>query len=191
MAFQINSEEFEVTEDNKKKDIDYEILEAMKTISFLIDRYQQRIQAVERRKNNLLNTIKTLVAITLAFFFLAIILTLFTLRSSTGMVFAIWAVILFVIIGIIEAINVIRAIRSYCVHTGKIPNRMYTLHQEEEKLQYLLKNLEDIRERMEKFLKQEQRTEEAGRVLLGEALPQLKEDEQRAEYLYGEVDRIS
>lgn len=191
MGFQINSEEFEVAEDNKKTDIRFEIAEVIRKIDFLNDRYQERIKAVGRRKKNLMEKVKTMGIIAIAFLFLTMILLLFVRNSSTGMVFAIWAMILFVIISVIVTINAGRTMYSYCIHTGRIPSTtVYTLRMEEQDLQHFKKRLEDAEEQLKHFLEQEEEDEEAGRLLLDEILPQLQEEERRADHLYGETIRI-
>lgn len=191
MGFQINSEEFEVAEDNKKTDIRFEIAEVIRKIDFLNDRYQERIKAVGRRKKNLMEKVKTMGIIAIAFLFLTMILLLFVRNSSTGMVFAIWAMILFVIISVIVTINAGRTMYSYCIHTGRIPSTtVYTLRMEEQDLQHFKKRLEDAEEQLKHFLEQEEEDEEAGRLLLDEVLPQLQEEERRADHLYGETIRI-
>lgn len=191
MGFQINSEEFEVAEDNKKTDIRFEIAEVIRKIDFLNDRYRERIKAVGRRKKNLMEKVKTMGIIAIAFLFLTMILLLFVRNSSTGMVFAIWAMILFVIISVIVTINAGRTMYSYCIHTGRIPSTtVYTLRMEEQDLQHFKKRLEDAEEQLKHFLEQEEEDEEAGRLLLDEVLPQLQEEERRADHLYGETIRI-
>lgn len=191
MGFQINSEEFEVAEDNKKTDIRFEIAEVIRKIDFLNDRYRERIKAVGRRKKNLMEKVKTMGIIAIAFLFLTMILLLFVRNSSTGMVFAIWAMILFVIISVIVTINAGRTMYSYCIHTGRIPSTtVYTLRMEEQDLQHFKKRLEDAEEQLKHFLEQEEEDEEAGRLLLDEILPQLQEEERRADHLYGETIRI-
>lgn len=52
------------------------------------------------------------------------------------------------------------------------------------------KRLEQAEEQLKQFAGQEECEEEAGRLLLAEVLPQLQEEERRADYLYGETTRI-
>ncbi len=190
MGFQINSEDFEVAEDNKKKDINFEIADVIRQIEFLIERYQERIKAVGRRRKNLLRTVKTFVAVAIAFVLLTIILWVFV-GDNSGLVFGIWAMILFVGISVIISINAARAMYSYCIHNGTIySTTVYTLKMEEQDLHHFNKRLEDAEERLEHFLEQGEGDEEAGQLLLNEVLPQLQEEERRADYLYGETVRI-
>lgn len=185
MGFEINSEEFEVAEENKTSTIHYDILDVKKQMAFLIDRYQQRIKGVERRRKNLLQTAGIFGSVTAGLILLAVIMGI-----MSNPVFGIWAVMLFLGLGVFVSIRTIRVLWSYAVHKEIIPKRVYTLNEEEQLLRYLLKQLEDDGERLEKFLEQEPLDEEAVRQLLGEIRPQLTEDEHRADYLYGESDRL-
>ena len=189
MGFQINSEEFEVAEDNKKTDINFEIADVIRQIEFLKERYQERIKAVQRRKENLLRTVKVFVITAIALIFLTVLLLIMT-SGGEGQVFAIWAEILFVGISVVIIINAARAMYSYCIHNGMVPSTtVYTLKMEEQDLRHFKKRLEDAEERLKHFLEQGKRDEEAGRLLLDEVLPQLQEEERRADHLYGESVR--
>lgn len=190
MGFQIDSEEFEVAEDNKKREIRFEIADVLRKIVFIKERYEERVKAIERRRKNLLRTVKVFVGIAIAFFLLAMILLL-AVQGNEGIVFGIWAIIMFVIFSIIIIVNAARAVWSYCVHNGLIANKsIYTLKMEEQDLLHFKKRLEQAEEQLKQFAGQEECEEEAGRLLLAEVLPQLQEEERRADYLYGETTRI-
>lgn len=191
MGFQINSEEFEVAEDNKKTDVNFEIADAIRQIAFLKERYKDRIKAVRRRKKNLMRTVKVYAIIAIAIIFVAVLLLIIIAGSSEALVFAIWAEILFVIVSVIIIINAARAMYSYCIHNGTVSSTtVYTLKMEEQDLQHFEKRLEDAEERLKHFLEQGERDEETGRLLLDEVLPQLQEEERRADHLYGETVRM-
>lgn len=189
MGFQINLEEFEVTENNKKTDINFEVSDVLRKIAFLDDRYEERIKAVRQRRENLIRTIKVFGIVAIIFIALAIILFLI-INGNEGMLFGIWAVILFIGISVFVIINAARAVWSYCIHNGLIRNSsIYTLKMEEQDLQHFKKRLEDAEEQLKHFLEQGEGDEEAGRLLLNGVLPQLQEEERRADYLYGETLR--
>ncbi|MCM1495641.1 MAG: amastin family protein [Bacteroides sp.] len=186
MGFQINAEEFEVAEDNKKTDINFEIADVIRKIEFLNDRYEERIKAVRQRKKSLMQKARVFSIIAIVFIFMAILLFLI-INGNGGMAFGIWAVILFVITGLVIIVNTARVVWSYCIHIGLILNSsIYTLQMEERDIQHYKKQLEEGKERLEQFLKRGNRDEEAGRLLLEELAPQLKEEERHADYLYGE-----
>lgn len=188
MNFQIDSEEFEVQEETKKHSIQFEVQDTVKRVAFLTDRYQQRLKAVERRRKNLYQNMGVSACCTIGLFLIAGIMALIVSNSAEGMVFAMWAIGLFIIVGIGLFVRTLRIIWSYGVHMGKHSGGgTYTLCMEEQDLHQLLKQLEETEEQLEDFLAQEQMDEETARQVLKEIEARLVEKEQRADYLYGEM----
>lgn len=187
MGFQINAEEFEVAEDNKKTDINFEIADVIHKIEFLNDRYEERLKAVRQRKKSLMQKARVLAVISIACILLTVLLFLVLNNGTRAFAFGIWLMIFLVITGLILMVNAARAVWSYCIHIGLILNSsIYTLQMEEGDIQRYKKQLEEGKERLEQFLKRESREEEVGRLLLEELVPRLKEEERHADYLYGE-----
>lgn len=187
MNFQIDSEEFEVQEENKKHSIQFEVQDTVKRIAFLTDRYQQRLKAVERRRKNLIQNAGVSACFTIGLLLIAGIMALIVSGSAEGMVFAIWAIILFSILVIALCIETFRILWSYGVHMAKLPGgSVYTLKMEQQDLNQFLEQLEEAGKKMRDFLEQGQWEEENGRQLLKEVEPLLTEEERRADYLHGE-----
>lgn len=187
MNFQIDSEEYEIAEENKKSSILFEVEDAARRIAFLNERYQQRLKAVERRRKSLLHTAVIFACVAIGLLLLAMLIG--NLAASE---FGIWAVILFIGLSSFVIVGTGKVLLSYGIHKGVIPRRnVYTLNMEEQDLRHFMKRLEDARRQTEDFLNQGQQTEAAGRQLLKEIEPELKEEERHADYLYGESDHLS
>ena len=163
MNFQIDSEEFEVQEENKKHSIQFEVQDTVKRIAFLTDRYQQRLKAVERRRKNLIQNAGVSACFTIGLLLIAGIMALIVSGSAEGMVFAIWAIILFSILVIALCIETFRILWSYGVHMAKLPGgSVYTLKMEQQDLNQFLEQLEEAGKKMRDFLEQGQWEEENG-----------------------------
>ncbi len=187
MNFQIDSEEFEVQEENKRNSIQFEVRETVKRVTFLTDRYQQRLKAVERRRKNLIQNAGVFACCTIGLVMIAGIMALIVSGSAQGMIFSMWAIGLFFILAAALSFGTIRTLWSYGVHTAKLPRgRVYTLSMERQDLNQFLKQLEEAEKKLRDFLEQGQWEEENGRQLLKEVEPLLTEQERRADYLYGE-----
>lgn len=185
MNLHIISEELEMQEGNES--VSYEIQDALKQVDFLCDRYRQRLKAVERRKRNLIHTSVIFACVALGLLFLAALV-----GNLAAAEFGIWAVGLFIGLSSFVILGFAKVLISYGIHSGILPRRnVYTLKEEEQDLHHFMKRLEDARRRMEDFLNQKQRTEAAGRQLLKEIEPELKEEGRHADYLYGESDNLS
>lgn len=187
MSFQIDPEEYEVQEENRKHSIQFEVRETVKRVTFLIDRYQQRLKAVERRRRNLIQNAGVSFYFSIGLAMIAGIMALIVSNSAEGMVFAMWAIGLFIILAAALSVRTIRILWSYGVHIAKLSGgHAYTLNMEEQDLHRFLKQLEEAEEKLRDFLEQGQWEEENGRQLLKEVEPLLTEQERRADYLYGE-----
>lgn len=186
MEFQINQEEYEVTEEKKERDIRFELADAIHKIDFLQERYQERIKGIGQRRTNLLHTIIIYGVLLLAFILLAIMFGTMA-HPAFGWV----TVILFLILAAITSVRLIKMILSYCTHIGLIPKGdVYTVIKEEQDCRQYIEQLKQHRKCLEEFMEQPEPEEEKGRILLKEILPQLVENEKRADWLYGEVDKL-
>lgn len=200
MAFQIDSEEFDSTIETKQGEVYAELLEAKKKLEYYEDQYHVELQAIERRKKNLLWTIGIQIGIIIALIILILIISL-------NLLFGFVAIII-ITIGVIYLIySTIRCIASWGYHVAKFDAKShYTLEQEKKDI---LQELNRVREDMHKLdvlLKQRSvwnpeedpevtmsRTGEAfqeqGRKLLDEIALELIFKERRADFLYGEIVR--
>lgn len=203
MGFQINADEFEVTEENKLSSMRYEVLETLQKIDYLENRYEQKMISVERRKKDLLWAIGVRVVVAVGLGLLAIFFNVFSHPA-----FGFESVAVCLVIAVIVMLGAMRVVLSYCTHmevfsapiwlikkkvkqisgyaTIQAGQGIYTLKQEGKDCLQLQKQLRRDKQILKKYLEQEQTTEEEGRALLDGILPTLEEIDTHAALLYGE-----
>lgn len=72
MNLKVSVEEFEVSEEQKISEIQYEVRETVKRIEFLDDRYRQRVKMVGKKRSDLIRTARIFGGIASGMFLLAI-----------------------------------------------------------------------------------------------------------------------
>lgn len=184
--FQIDQEEFEVEEKSAERNVNLDIKGALEQISFLNDRYNERIRSIKKRKMNLLWTIGIYAGVGIVFIILVVVFSA-VLKPP----FCYYPMVLFGGLSIASFLGAIGAGWSLGVHNEMIPNqRVYTLNMEEQVCRRHLKQLEKDRNALQTFLDQETRDEADLELILKEIWSRLSEDERRADFLYGEGEKI-
>lgn len=184
--FYINPEEYEVQEESAEQNIHYEISDALEQISFLENRYRERIKAVEHRRKRLLWTVGIYGGTGIGCILLAVIFATVAYPP-----FGDFAVVLFGGLSIAAILGAIGAVWSLCVHKEIIPSRrVYTLYKEEQACKNVLKELERNREDLQAFLDSEKSEQATLDEMLKEIILHLYEDEKHADFLFGEGEKI-
>lgn len=184
MSLTVSMEEFEVSEEQKISEIQYEVRETVKRIEFLDDRYRQRVKLVERKRRDLIRTARIFGGLASGMFLLAILLLVFAQDSDDKLATVIIAVDFLTIFGILFVIIMFVNLRTYQVHS-KTSKKVYTLSMEERDLLHYMETLAEIKRKLELFMEQGEIDEKSARMLLEEAEPLLIETERQADFSYG------
>lgn len=200
MEFQIDLEEFDSTTETKQGEVYAELLEARKKLEFYEDQYQIELQAIERRKKNLLWSIFVQIII-------LVICLLLALFFSINLLFGFVAIAVMVIAVLFLIYSTIRCFISWGYHVAKFDAKSkYTLEAEKRDILEEINRVHEDIHKLDVVLKQRNiwnpeedaevtmaRTGEAfqeqGRKTLDEIALELIFKEKRADYLYGEIIR--
>lgn len=202
MSFKIEANEYEETEEIKQSTIRYEITEALRQVDYLENHYEQKRRLIVNRKKDLLWSAGIRAGVALG---LALVGVFFSVCSNPAFG---WITVIFCYgFAVIVLIDVARILFAWATHKGMLEmpedfirrwllkgrrinigdsGEVYTLRQEEEDCGSLQRQLERDKQSLRNFLEQSDAGEERGRQLLAEILPNLKENDRQATYLYGE-----
>lgn len=207
MRFQINTEEFEESEETKSGAMNYRVMEAIQKTNYLENAYEQKEICIRTRIRNLGWAIGLSFGAAGLLILIAVIMWFFTMDSTLGTVFAMWPILMLSILAIVFILSALRKVASLLTHKGVFaaPLRMvynrrakrytyeelqaagiYTLVEEERECQQLSKQIRKDRKELQAYLENPETTMADGEELLVHISGHLEEKDRKATLLYGE-----